>query len=93
MIGKLKSPFSTESPKEEIEKVATGCVTADIGCIDCKKVLLKNIFRTMEPIWKRRNELINNPDMLHDIVKKGTEKAKNTVEETMQLVRDAMGLY
>ncbi|HYA12478.1 MAG TPA: tryptophan--tRNA ligase [Thermodesulfovibrionales bacterium] len=81
------------SSKEEIERVATGCITADIGCIDCKKVLLKNIFRTMEPIWKRRNELINNPDMLYNIVKKGTEKAKNTVEETMQLVRDAMGLY
>lgn len=81
------------SSKEEIEKVATGCITADIGCIGCKKILLKNIFRTMEPIWERRNELINNPDMLYDIVKKGTEKAKKTVEETMQLVRDAMGLY
>ena len=81
------------SSKEEIERVATGCITADIGCIDCKKVLLKNIFRTMEPIWEKRNQLINNPDMLYNIVKKGTEKAKNTVEETMQLVRDAMGLY
>ena len=47
----------------------------------------------MEPIWQRRNELLNNPDMLDDIVKKGTEKATKTVEETMQLVRDAMGLY
>jgi tryptophanyl-tRNA synthetase len=83
----------TFSSKEEIEKVAKGCITAGIGCIDCKKILLKNIFRVMEPIWKRRNELLNNPDMLYDIVKKGTEKAKNAVEETMQLVRDAMGLY
>jgi tryptophanyl-tRNA synthetase len=83
----------TFSSKEEIEEVARGCITAGIGCIDCKKILLKNIFRVMEPIWKRRNELINNPDMLYDVVKKGTEKAKNAVEETMQLVRDAMGLY
>jgi len=81
------------SSKEELEEVAAGCVTAGIGCIDCKKILLKNIFKLMEPIWKRRNELINNPDMLYDVVKKGTGKAKNTVEETMQLVRDAMGLY
>ncbi len=81
------------SSKEEQDEVVKGCITAGIGCIDCKKILLKNIFRVMEPIWKRRNELINNPDLLYDIVKKGTEKAKNTVEETMQLVRDAMGLY
>jgi tryptophanyl-tRNA synthetase len=81
------------SSKEEIDEVAAGCATAGIGCIDCKKILLKNIFRVLEPIWKRRNELINNPDILYDIVKSGSEKAKNTARETMQLVREAIGLY
>jgi tryptophanyl-tRNA synthetase len=81
------------SSKEEQDDVVKGCITAGIGCIDCKKTLLKNIFRIMEPIWAKRNELLNNPDILDDIVKKGTEKAKKTVEETMQRVRDAMGLY
>ena len=81
------------SSKEEIDEVAAGCATAGIGCIDCKKILLKNIFRVLEPIWKRRNELINNPDILNDIVKSGSEKAKNTARETMQLVREAIGLY
>ncbi|MFH1703792.1 MAG: tryptophan--tRNA ligase [Nitrospirota bacterium] len=78
---------------EEVEEVGVGCATAGIGCIDCKKILLKNIFRVLEPIWKKRNELINNPDILCDIVKSGSEKAKKTVRETMQLVREAMGLY
>lgn len=81
------------SSKEEIEEVAAGCATAGIGCIDCKRILLKNIFRVLEPIWKRRNELINNPDILYDIVKSGSEKAKKTAGETMQLVREAIGLY
>lgn len=78
---------------EEVEEVGVGCATAGIGCIDCKKILLKNIFRVLEPIWKKRNELINNPDILCDIVTSGSEKAKKTVRETMQLVREAMGLY
>jgi len=78
---------------EEVEEVGVGCATSGIGCIDCKKILLKNIFRVLEPIWKKRNELINNPDILSDIVKSGSEKAKKTVRETMQLVREAMGLY
>ena len=81
------------SSKQEQDEVVQGCITAGIGCIDCKKILLKNISSILEPIWGKRNELITNPDMLNDIVKKGTEKAKKTVEETMQLVRDAMGLY
>lgn len=81
------------SSKEELEEVAVGCRTADIGCIDCKKILIKNVFKVMEPIWSKRNELINNPDVLHEVVEKGIEKAKKVAEETMRLVREAMGLY
>lgn len=81
------------SSKEEQEEVAAGCRTAGIGCIDCKKILIKNIFRIMEPIWAKRNELLNSPDVLHDIVNKGTAKAKKVTEETMKLVRETMGLY
>ena len=80
------------SSKEEQEYTAHGCRTAEIGCIDCKKILIKNVFKVLEPIWAKRNELLSNPDILHDIVQKGTEKAKKVTEETMALVRDAMGL-
>jgi tryptophanyl-tRNA synthetase len=81
------------SSKEEQAEVAEGCVTAGIGCIDCKKILIRNVFKVMEPIWAKRTELINNPDLLDDIAAKGTEKAKKVTEETMRLVREAMGLY
>ena len=81
------------SSKEEQAEVAQGCVTAGIGCIDCKKILIRNVFKVMEPIWAKRTELINNPDLLDEITAKGTEKAKKVAEETMRLVREAMGLY
>jgi tryptophanyl-tRNA synthetase len=81
------------SSKEEQEEVAKGCRTAGIGCIDCKKILIRNLFAVMEPIWAKRNELMNSPDLLLDIVNKGTEKARRVSEETMHLVREAMGLY
>jgi tryptophanyl-tRNA synthetase len=88
-VHHLHKIFSSE---EEQEFTAHGCRTAEIGCIDCKKILIKNVFKVLEPIWAKRNELLNNPDLLHDIVRKGTEKAKKVTEETMALVRDAMGL-
>ncbi len=73
--------------------LAKGCRTAGIGCIECKKILIENVFEVMDPIWKRRGELIENPGILQDIVEIGTEKARKVAEETMQLVREAMGLY
>jgi tryptophanyl-tRNA synthetase len=81
------------SSKEEQEAVAEGCRTAGIGCIDCKKILIKNVFKVLEPIWAKRAELIENPGHLAEIVDKGTEKARKAAQETMRLVREAMGLY
>jgi tryptophanyl-tRNA synthetase len=81
------------SSKEELDHVAEGCRTAGIGCIECKKILIKNVFRVMEPIWAKRNELLNNPKALNDVAQRGTEKAGKVAEETMRFVREAIGLY
>ncbi|MBE0426846.1 MAG: tryptophan--tRNA ligase [Nitrospirae bacterium] len=86
----LHKIFSSE---EEQQEVAKGCRTAGMGCIDCKKILIKNVFKALEPIWKKRNELMNNTFLLNDIVDKGTNKAKKVAGDTMQLVRKAIGLY
>jgi tryptophanyl-tRNA synthetase len=81
------------SSKEEQAHVAKGCRTAGIGCLECKKILVRNVFQIMEPIWKKRDELLRHPEILRDVVNKGTEKAKSVAEETMRLAREAMGLY
>lgn len=80
------------SSREEIEEVAEGCRTAGIGCIDCKKILIKNVFAYLEPIWEKRRELTGNPDLLYDIARKGSDKARSEAEKTMRLVRETMGL-
>lgn len=85
----LHKIFSSE---EELNEVAHGCRTAEIGCIDCKKILIKNVFNYMGPIWQKRNEIVSNPEIVLEIAKKGSEKAKAVAEETMKLVREAMGL-
>jgi tryptophanyl-tRNA synthetase len=89
-VHQLHKIFSTQ---EEQDYVAEGCRTAGIGCIDCKKILIKNVFTVLEPIWAKRDELIKNPDILQEIVNKGNEKARRVCQETMALVRKAMGFY
>ena len=88
-VHQLHKVFSS---KEEQDYVAEGCRTAGIGCIDCKKVLIKNVFKVLEPIWARREELIKSPELLESIVEKGNEKARAVCRETMEVVRKAMGL-
>jgi tryptophanyl-tRNA synthetase len=85
----LHKIFSTN---DEQNNVAEGCRTAGIGCIDCKKVLIKNIFKVLEPIWERRKIFMAKPDDLEDIIAAGSKKAEKTASETMALVRKAMNL-
>ncbi|MEW6602392.1 MAG: tryptophan--tRNA ligase [Nitrospirota bacterium] len=78
------------SSREEQNQVSEGCRTAGIGCIDCKKVLIKNLLSVMEPIWERRNHFIGKPDLLEDILSSGSDKAKRAAIDTMLEVRRAM---
>lgn len=88
-VFQLHKIFSAEQEQGEI---AEGCRTAGIGCIDCKKILIKNVFRVLEPIWTRRTELISKPHLLAEISERGKEKAGRAVRETMAVVREAIGL-
>jgi len=80
------------SSKEEQDEVAEGCRTAGIGCIDCKMVLIKNLHAQLDPIWEKRNELLDKTDLLEDIIESGSKKAAKAAEETMLLARKAIGL-
>lgn len=80
------------STKEEQDEVAEGCRTAGIGCLDCKKILIKNLFKILEPIWDKRKDFLEKPDLLKDIVQAGTKKAKKVASGTISEVRKAIGL-
>ncbi|MEJ2182193.1 MAG: tryptophan--tRNA ligase [Nitrospirota bacterium] len=87
-VYQLHKIFSTRAEQDE---VARGCVTAAIGCIDCKKILIKNVFRVMEPIWAKREELLENPARLEEIAALGSERAAVVARATMARVREALG--
>jgi len=84
----LYKVFCSEAEQAES---AEGCRTAGIGCIDCKKVLIKNIFDVMNPIWDRRSRLMENPGRIAEILDAGNARARKTAEETMSVVRSAIG--
>ncbi len=84
----LHKIFSTEEEKAEVTE---GCRTAKIGCIDCKKILINHVIHTLEPIWKNRQKLIDNPSLLLEIAQEGSKKAKKTAGETLSKMKEAIG--
>jgi len=75
---------------EEIEYVTHGCKTAGIGCLDCKKVMIKHVLAELAPIRARRAELEQRPQVVDEVLDRGNTHARAEAERTMGQVRDAM---
>ena len=76
----------------EIETVTTGCRTAGIGCLDCKKIMIEHVVADLAPHRERRDALAARTGYARDVLAAGTERAREIARRTMQEVRDAMGL-
>lgn len=82
----------TFSPDEDIQMVATECRRAGIGCVDCKKILARNLNDDLEPFRARRAELAGNPDHAWDVLHDGARRASLIADETLSEVKEAVGL-
>ncbi|MDH3254255.1 MAG: tryptophan--tRNA ligase [Acidobacteriota bacterium] len=80
------------SPQEVQDQVARQCRLAQIGCVDDKKLLADRLIEFLEPIRRRREELIQDKGQLLEILRAGSERARSRATETMRQVRSAMAL-
>lgn len=80
------------SSPEEVAHINVECRRAGIGCVDCKKLLAKNMNAHLEPFRARREELDQKPDHIWDVLHNGAQRARAIAEQTMGEVRDAIGL-
>jgi tryptophanyl-tRNA synthetase len=77
---------------EEIEEVSQGCRTAGIGCLACKKIMIKHVQDDLAPIRERRAEFEKKPEHVEDVLQAGNRRAQEKAAETMNEVRGALGL-
>lgn len=75
---------------DEIAYVTNGCRTAGIGCLECKRVMIKHVIADLEPIRERRADLERRPDDVHAVLEGGNRQAQAAAAQTMSQVRQAM---
>jgi tryptophanyl-tRNA synthetase len=79
--------FSDEST---IARVDHECRTAQIGCVQDKKLLSEIMIEQLAPIRARREEMDRDPSIVWDVLREGSSKARERAAETLALVRAAM---
>jgi tryptophanyl-tRNA synthetase len=81
--------YSDENTKTWVQK---GCQNASIGCLECKQPIIEQILIEQAPMLERAERFLSQPKLVREIVDAGTQKARQTAQETMKDVRQAMGL-
>jgi tryptophanyl-tRNA synthetase len=73
-----------------IARVDHECRTAQIGCVDDKKLIAEIMIEKLRPIRERRERIDRDPQIVWNVLRDGNERARERAEETMKLVRGAM---
>ena len=88
-VWKLHNVYSSDDVKSWAIK---GCKSASIGCVDCKGPLIDSVLKEQQPVRERALEYLNNPESVQAVIDEGSERAREVARDTLEEVKDAMGL-
>lgn len=80
------------SDAEVQQWVQTGCRSAGIGCIDCKRPIVDAINKELQPIQSAIRDYEDDLGSVKRIVSEGSECARAEASKTLNIVREAMEL-
>ena len=78
------------SPPEVVQEVDRRCRTADIGCVQCKKLMAQHLNAFLDPIRERRRFYQERPGLVEEIITAGSDQARQAARRTMEEVRAAI---
>lgn len=80
------------SSEEEQKEICNDCKNANIGCVQCKKMLAKNINNELSPIREKIEKFSSDKDYVYNVLNEGKKSALKVAQKTLYEVRDLMGL-
>ncbi len=80
------------SPQTTLDWVVEGCTKAKIGCIECKGPVIDSVISELGPMQERIAKYQSNPNLIQEIIFDGSERARSVAKNTLEEVRDAMGI-
>jgi tryptophanyl-tRNA synthetase len=78
--------------REEVEDLKERYRTGRVGDVEVKKKLARALNAFLEPVRERRRELAARAGLVDAILHAGNEVVRGVARDTMERVRDAMGL-
>ncbi len=77
---------------EEVNELKNRYRHGEVGDVQVKKSLVRAINEFLDPIRTNRSRVENSPELITEILREGNKKMESIAQETMHLVREAMGI-
>ncbi len=77
----------------EIDKVCSECKAGKRGCVGCKRELIQCMLDYLKPIQEKRKYYEEHPEIVDQILKEGTEKARKEAAHVTNEVKDHMLIH
>src|SRR5690606_37369449 len=84
-VWQLHEAYSDATVREWVQ---TGCRSAGIGCLECKRPVIDAVIAELEPIQLRASQYEKDPAMVKDVIAAGNAAARERARQTMHEVRD-----
>ena len=88
-VWNLHQVYSEEDTRDWVKQ---GCTSASIGCLECKGPVIDAVLKEQKPIRERALEYQDDPETVRGIIAEGCEAARDVARDTMDEVKEAMGL-
>ncbi|MEW5756699.1 MAG: tryptophan--tRNA ligase [Pseudomonadota bacterium] len=88
-VWQFHEVYSSDEVKQWVQQ---GCRSAGIGCLECKQPVIDAVLQELAPMQERVLEYSENPNLVRNILTEGSERAREVAGETLDEVRQAMGL-
>lgn len=75
---------------QTVADIDAQCRSAKIGCVECKKIMARNLIEALAPIRDKRAYYVERPELVGQIITEGALRARKVAARTMEQVRSAM---
>jgi len=73
-----------------VADIDTQCRSAEIGCVECKKIMAEFLIKALEPIREKRRYYESRLNLVEEIIHDGSNRARAVAQKTMEEVRSVV---
>lgn len=91
-VANLFTLLDLTAPEEQVEKFTQDHREGELMYIDLKKAVFESLTSTLRPVWKKKEELMNNRDQVEKYLEEGRQRASEIARANMKEVKKLVGV-